>query len=114
MGPAASIHRFKQPSRPHFIKEWASKKGFETPTALAKVIGADKSTVSRWFKGESSPAEDMQERLAVLFDCDRESLFRHPDEAWLVNFFAGRDQEEIDRMKAMLEAAFPLKKTVRG
>lgn len=34
---------------------------------------------------------------------------RHPDEDWLIKFFGDRSPREIERMKQMLEAAFPPK-----
>lgn len=100
------IHKGKQPHRPHFIREWAEHRGFLKQTDLAKALGADKSVVSRWYNG-TSPTEDWQQRLAALFHCDPESIFRHPDDDWFAKFFRNRQREEIDRMKKMLEAAFP-------
>ncbi len=69
-------------------------------------MGADKSVISRWYGG-ATPGEEWQTKLADLFGCDREGLFRHPDEDWLTKFFRNRSKEEVERMKKMLEAAFP-------
>lgn len=102
----AQIHKGKQPNRPHFIKEWAEHRGFTRQVDLATELGADKSVVSRWYKG-TSPTEDWQNRLAALFQCEPESLFRHPDDDWFARFFRNRQREELDRMRRMLEAAFP-------
>jgi hypothetical protein len=66
----------------------------------------DKGLVSRWFNG-STPSVKYQEALAGLFGTKREGIFRHPDEDWLASFFAGRRGDEINRIKATLEAAFP-------
>lgn len=107
MEESAKTAAKKQPRRPHYIKEWAQTLGL-SQTELAEAIEADKSQVTRWYKG-ASPSEDYQNRLASLFDCPVESIFRHPDEAWLTEFIAGRDQDEINRIKAMLEAGFPRK-----
>ncbi|MGB3387467.1 MAG: helix-turn-helix transcriptional regulator [Pseudaminobacter sp.] len=106
------IHKGKQPRRPHFIQEWAEKRGLSN-TDLAREIGADKSVISRWYSG-TSPSVEYQEKLAALFGCDRESLFRHPDDDWLVRFFRDRSIEELQRMKQMLEAAFPRKTGTDG
>lgn len=106
------IHRGKQPRRPHFIQEWAEKRGFSN-TDLAREIGADKSVISRWYSG-TSPSVEYQEKLAALFDCEPEGLFRHPDDDWLVRFFRDRSIEELQRMKQMLEAAFPRKTGTDG
>ena len=101
------IHTMKQPRRPHHIPEWAEARHL-SQADIARMLGADKSVVSRWFSG-TTPGEDYQERLAALFDCDREALFRHPDDDWLAKFFADRSRDEIERMKRTLEAAFPRK-----
>lgn len=102
------IHKGKQPRRPHFIPEWAERRGFATQADLAAELDADKSVVSRWYKG-TSPSEEWQKKLAALFDCEPEGIFRHPDDDWMTRFLQGRSLEEIQRMKQMLEAAFPQK-----
>lgn len=102
----AQIHKGKQPNRPHFIREWAEHRGYLKQADLASALGADKSVVSRWYKG-TSPTEDWQKRLAALFHCEPESLFRHPDDDWFTKFFRNRQRDELDRMRKMLEAAFP-------
>jgi hypothetical protein len=100
------IHRGKQPRRPHFIPEWAERRGYESQADLAEALQADKSVVSRWYSG-TSPSEEWQKKLAGLFHCEREALFRHPDDDWLARFFLDRDDHEMTRIKQMLEAAFP-------
>jgi transcriptional regulator with XRE-family HTH domain len=79
-----------------------------TPNELAAAVGADKSVISRWYSG-TAPSKQYQERLAAIFGCERDSLFRHPDEYWLAKFLRGRSAQEIERIKATLEAAFPRK-----
>lgn len=64
--------------------------------------------MSRWFKG-STPSFEHQQKLAALFACEPESLFRDPNEDWLMRFFQDREADEIERMKRTLEAAFPRK-----
>lgn len=96
----------KQPRRPHFIPEWAEHRGYTSQAALSDASGADKGLVNRWYKG-SSPGVEWQIKLAELFHCEPESLFRHPDDDWLSRFFKDRDAQEVERIKAMLEAAFP-------
>lgn len=73
---------------------------------LARELDADKSVVSRWFNG-TTPGLDWQERLAALFHCEPEALFRHPDDDWVARFFRNRSRDELERMKKLLEAAFP-------
>ncbi len=101
------IHPTKQPRRPHFIPEWAELRGL-AQSDLARELSADKSVVSRWFSG-STPGVEWQEALAKLFSVEPDALFRHPSDDWISRFFAGRRAEEIERMKALLEAAFPKK-----
>lgn len=109
MNEITRIHRDKQPRRPHFIPEWAERRDL-TQADLARELGADKSVVSRWFNG-TTPGIEWQKQLADLFHCEPESLFRHPDDDWLSRFFQNRSREEVERIKTMLEAAFPHKKT---
>lgn len=45
--------------------------------------------------------------LALFFECEREALFRHPDDDWIARFLKGRDKDEIQRIKDTLERAFP-------
>jgi transcriptional regulator with XRE-family HTH domain len=95
----------RQPRRPHYIEEWAIARDF-TQADLARELGADKSLISRWYHG-STPGTEWQAKLAALFECDEEALFRHPDDDWMARFFRNRKREEIERIKRMLEAAFP-------
>jgi hypothetical protein len=48
-------------------------------------------------------------KLAEFFGCSIEALFRDPDEDWIQGVLAGRTQGERARIRAMLEAAFPIK-----
>jgi transcriptional regulator with XRE-family HTH domain len=105
MRNVTQIYRGRQPRRPHFIPEWAARRNM-TQADLARELDADKSVISRWFRG-ATPGEDWQLKLAALFGCEPEALFRHPDDDWLARFFRGRDQEEIERIKRTLESAFP-------
>jgi transcriptional regulator with XRE-family HTH domain len=102
------IHKGRQPRRPHYIAEWAERRHM-SQADLARELGADKSVISRWFAG-STPGTEWQQRLADLFEIEPESLFRSPDDDWLARFFAGRQRDEIERIKQMLEVAFPTKK----
>lgn len=102
---SAHVVPTRQPRRPHFIQEWAEARGFKQ-VDLANEVGADKSIVSRWFNG-STPGVEWQLKLAALFGCEPESLFSHPDEEWFKRFLSKRKQDEIERIKTMLKAAFP-------
>jgi transcriptional regulator with XRE-family HTH domain len=113
MTNVTQIHRGKQPNRPHYIPAWAEKRQLHTQAEFAAALDADKSVVSRWYSG-STPSLEWQEKLALFFEIDREALFRHPDDDWIAKFFRGRSEEERERMKKMLEAAFPLKTGTGG
>ena len=102
------IHASKQPRRPHHIADWAELRGFKQAD-IVRETGVDKSLVSRWFNG-STPGLEWQDKLAELFHTEPESLFRHPDDDWLRRFFEDRGREEIERIKATLETAFPRKR----
>ena len=112
MSEPTKIHQSKQGRRPHYVREWAEK--FQMSQAdIARETGIDKSTISRIFdkRAPSSPQGQTQAKLAALFQTEPESLFRHPDEDWLAQFFAGRKRDEIERIKQMLETGFPKSKT---
>lgn len=112
MNNIAEIHKGKQPHRPHYVREWAELRGYRTQAELVAALDIDKSVVSRWYNG-ASPSLEWQEKLAALFECEREALFRHPDDDWFSKFFQGRSRDELERMKIALEASFPRKKGVR-
>lgn len=113
MSEVTRIHRGKQPRRPHFVPEWAETRRYLTQIELANALEADKSVISRWYNG-STPSLDWQEKLAALFEIEREALFRHPDDDWIATFFRNRSKDERERMKHMLELAFPPKTGTDG
>jgi transcriptional regulator with XRE-family HTH domain len=95
----------KQPQRPHFLPEWMEARSVTT-TMIARDTGLDKSMIGRYLKG-ASPQVPAQEKLAAFFGIRAESLFRHPDEAWFLEFIEGRSLAEIAHIKTSLEATFP-------
>lgn len=105
MNKMTTIHASKQPHRPHYIQAWAERRGMKQAD-LARQLGADKGLVSRWYKG-TTPNLEWQTKLAALFHCEREDLFRHPHEDWLKRFFQGRSEEEIEHIQRSLEVTFP-------
>jgi transcriptional regulator with XRE-family HTH domain len=99
-------HTVKNNNKIHFIREWAERRGMRQAD-IVRGLGVDKGLVSKWFNGALPQAENIL-RLAELFALDEPSdLFRHPDDDWLAKFFRDRSQEELKRMIATLEAAFP-------
>lgn len=102
-----TIHKSKQPRRPHYVKEWAEKRQMR-PVDLATELNVDKSLVTRWYQG-STPSEDSLAKLGALFGVEPEAIFRDPDEDWLARLLRGRDREEIQRIISTIETAFPRK-----
>lgn len=98
----------RQPGRPQYIAEWAEHRGLSQRDVVERT-NIPKSTVSRLFNKKQSPQDDTQQILADLFHCEKESLFRHPDDDWMTRFLRGRPEDEVARIKAMLEVAFPRK-----
>lgn len=98
----------RQGRRPHYLREWAQKHG-KRQADIARETGADKSLVSRWLDDErpSTPSPEWQAKLAEFFEIEPDKLFRHPDEEWFFDFFAGRGADEIERIKLTLQTAFP-------
>lgn len=105
MAKLTTIHKSKSPIRIHFIVEWAEKRGL-SQADIVREVGADKSVVSRWFSG-ALPSEKYLEPLAGLFSTDVNGLFRHPDDDWMARFLRERSIEELARIRATLEMAFP-------
>lgn len=79
-----------------------------TQAEIAESLGVDKSTVSKWFDG-ALPSEGNLPRIAAMFGIELDELFMEPGDDWLRTFFERRSEVEIERMKALLAAAFPQK-----
>jgi len=119
MGNVSKIHQNKQPVRRHYIGEWLQARGLSPMDLLAALNDpersmefgeVDKSQVYRWLKGQL-PQPAMQLRIAEALGLDSAGdLLREPDDDWIIHFFKDRDEEEIARMKILLETAFPKKR----
>lgn len=111
MNNIKSIHSAKPPIRLHFIPEWTKKLNL-SQADICRMVGADKSLVSRWFD-ETVPRQEYLEKLADLFGTDVHGLFRHPDDDWISKFFRDKTEEEKHRAIDMLRLMFkePAKKT---
>ena len=99
------IHERKQPRRPHFIREWMEMKGLRAKD-LAEELDVDKSVVSRWLAG-ATPTEENQQILADFFGCERDGIFRHPDDDWMARFLRDRPPEEVKKIKRVMSELFP-------
>lgn len=118
MPKLSSIHGNKTPVRHHFIKEWMEHKGMSVTDLLTALNDdersmdlprVDKSQVYRWFKGQL-PQAPMQQRIAQSLGLNEpQDLLRQPEDDWFVQFYMQRSAEERDRLRKMLEAAFPSK-----
>lgn len=60
--------------------ELRKKHGF-TQAKLAEQLGVDQSTVSLWEKGKTAPSRKTANRLAELFKCTVDDLFKAIDSA---------------------------------
>lgn len=105
-------------SRPYlYIREWAKVRGL-LQVDVSRELDVSKGLVSNWFSGRVVPEPANQQRLAQLFGLpDVSLLYQQPRDAWLGQFnerrqremrelFAGRSDDEIDRMLSTLRAAF--------
>jgi transcriptional regulator with XRE-family HTH domain len=101
-----TIHKGKTPVRKHYIVERAEKLGLKQ-TDLIEGTGADKGTVSRWFRGVL-PTDEYIEKVAVALECeDVRELFQDPDDDWLARRFRAYSQDEKERAQRILDDAFP-------
>lgn len=108
MAATTRIHQGKTPRRKHFIPEWAEVRHLKQAD-IARDTGADKGTVSRWFAGNLPQDQYLDAVVGCLSLDSRDALFRHPDDDWMAKFLRNRSAEERERIKQMLEAAFPKK-----
>jgi hypothetical protein len=82
-----------------------------TRQEIIEAIGVDKSLLSRWLdeKSPSTPGLDWAEKLGEFFGKghDPVDIFTDPDVDWMSRLLRGRSDDEVQRIKAMIEAAFP-------
>jgi transcriptional regulator with XRE-family HTH domain len=104
--------RIHQPPRFHYIPEWAERRNV-SQADIVRGVGADKSTVSRWFEGSVPSAEYLIALTGFLEAGEPAALFRHPDDDWMARLLRGRSGEERARIEATIRAtienAFPRK-----
>jgi transcriptional regulator with XRE-family HTH domain len=107
MARPIKIHSGKTPIRSHYIAEWAEKRAM-TQADLVRALGADKSTVSRWFDGVIPSSQYLEALAGYLGAEDVPALFRHPDDDWMLRLLREHlNPEERERAKTLLKAAFP-------
>lgn len=111
--PVEQIYARRQPRRPHYLGRLMERYGVSRGD-LIETLEIDKSQLSRWLdeKRPQTPSPHWAEKLGEYFGQggDPVDIFADPDMDWMARFLQGRSRDEVDRMKAMLEAAFPAKR----
>jgi hypothetical protein len=81
---------------------------------LVDTLGVDKSLLSRWLDEDkpSTPSPQWARKLGEYFGKghDPVDIFADPDVDWMSRLLQGRSADEIERIKAMIEAAFPARR----
>lgn len=114
--PLVEIYPKRQPRRPHYLGRLMELRSVSRRQMIEDMAGLDKSLLSRWLdkNDPSTPGRDWAEKLSQYFavapDFDPVDIFTDPDLDWLARLLRGRSAEEKDRIKAMIEAAFPVRR----
>lgn len=111
--PLAQIYANRQPRRPHYLAQLMERYGV-TRAEVVEAIDVDKSQLSRWLDVQrpSTPSPEWARKLGEFFgkDHDTVDIFTDPDVDWLSRLLKDRSADEKERIKAMIEAAFPAKR----
>lgn len=112
----AEIHAKRQVRRPHYLAKLMARQNVSR-VKLAAELGVDKSQLSRWLDEDrpSTPSPEWAGRLGRYFAAgpdpeDFVDIFTDPDVARFQRMTIGRSPDEVDRMLATLEAAFPIRR----
>ncbi len=107
------IYQNRQPRRPHYLAQLMERHGV-TRADIIEAIEVDKSLLSRWLDEDkpSTPSLEWSRKLGEFFGkgSDPVDIFANPDVDWMSRLLQGRSADEISRIKAMIEAAFPAKR----
>jgi hypothetical protein len=111
-----AIYEKRQPARPHYLGKLMEIKDVDRGN-LIEDLGVDKSLVSRWLDEDnpSTPGKVWAKKLGRYFavgpeDEDFVDIFTDPTVARFQRITRGRTVDEIDRIFATIEAAFPPQK----
>lgn len=109
----ARIYENRQPRRPHYLAQLMDRHGVSRQEII-EAIEVDKSLLSRWLDESrpSTPSPEWAHKLGEFFGKggDPVDIFADPDVDWMSRLLQGRSADEIERIKAMIEAAFPAKR----
>ena len=109
----AQIHASRQPRRPHYLHQLMERYGV-TRADIVEALEVDKSQLSRWLDENrpSTPSPQWARKLGEFFGKGHDvvDIFADPDIDWLSRLLQDRSADEKERIKAMIEAAFPAKR----
>lgn len=115
--PLTHIYGSRQPRRPHYLAKLMERHGV-TRGDLIEALEVEKGQLSRWLSEErpSTPSPVWAEKLGQFFGKGHDvvDIFADPDVDWLARLLQDRSDDEVKRMKAMLEAAFPTRQSGRA
>jgi hypothetical protein len=102
----------RQPRRPHYLAKYMERHGVRR-TEIIGATGVDKASLSKWLAPvrPATPSPEWANRLGEFFERygGPVDIFVDPDVAWFARMIQGRSPDEVERMKKMLELAFPTK-----
>ncbi len=111
----AEIYAKRQSRRPHYLAKLMARQNVSRGK-LIEDLGVDKGQLSRWLDEEKpqTPGPEWASRLGRYFapsddPDDFVDIFTDPEVARFQRMTRGRPPDEVDRMLATLEAAFPAK-----
>ena len=114
--PLTGIYMGRQGRRPHYLAKLMARANV-TRGKLVDDLDVDKSQLSRWLDEDrpSTPSIEWALRLGRYFapsddPDDFVDIFTDPDVERFQRMVRGRSPDEVDRMLATLEAAFPAKR----
>lgn len=112
-----AIYAKRQPTRPHYLARLMELKNVSRGE-LIEELGVDKGLVSKWLAEvrPATPGDKWAKALGRYFAAsddpdDFVDIFADPDVERIRRFLVGREPDEIDRILATMETAFPARKT---
>jgi hypothetical protein len=107
------IYAKRQSRRPHYLARLMDKYG-ASRADLIETLEVDKGLLSRWLDEEkpTTPSPAWADKLGKFFGKghDPVDIFADPDVDWIARRLRGRPPEEIDRIIAIIDAAYPPKR----